>query len=441
MIICMRYSIGSPTKKKVICVPKVKDKRLHFAWIVLLGACIFMGLARGGINNTGGLFMVPVMTDIGCGAGEFMLYYSVSSIVTFLFLPIAGKLMTKHDIRLLLVAGLIFQAGSFASFGLMNSICGWYVMAVPLSIGSVFTTQIGGPVLIGNWFRKYNGFAVGIMMASSSLIGAILQPFASNLITGFGWRYAYMIVGAVIMAIGIPVILFTIRISPEQKGLQPLGAGEYVNSMENDPEVLSGVTAKTAYKSISFWLLIVFVFLMTAVASFSQHIPSYAAQLGYDTNFAGAAMSFFMIGSLSGSLLFGLLNDRIGAQVTTIFALICGVVAMMLAIFLGNHPLFFNGATAILGFSSAAVGTMAPLLTTSIFGQKEYSKIYSVIAMGMAFAGIVAMPGYGFIYDAVKSYVPALWMIIVLLFICAGCIIAAFSAKKRMERKSKFKEK
>ena len=67
-----------------------KDRRLerkawkiHFAWIVLLGICVFMGLARGGINNAGGLFMAPVMEELGCGAGEFMLYFSISSIVTF----------------------------------------------------------------------------------------------------------------------------------------------------------------------------------------------------------------------------------------------------------------------------------------------------------------------------------------------------------------------
>lgn len=69
----------------------MKIKKLHPAWIVLFGVCLFMGLARGGINNTGGLFMVPVMADTGCGAGEFMLYYSVSSLVTFLFLPAAGS--------------------------------------------------------------------------------------------------------------------------------------------------------------------------------------------------------------------------------------------------------------------------------------------------------------------------------------------------------------
>ena len=379
--------------------------------------------------------MVPVMADIGCGAGEFMLYYSVSSIVTLLFLPIAGKMMAKYDIRLLLVGGIVLQAGSFALFGLMKNIFGWYLLALPLSVGAVFTSQLCGPILIGNWFQKYNGLALGIMMAVASLIGTVFQPFISNLITTLGWRYAYIIVGAIIIAIGVPVILVTIRISPEKQGLRPLGATECDDFDSCSNKSQEGIAAKTAYKSLSFWFLIVFVFLVTAVASFSQHIPSYAAQLGYDTNFAGASMGFFMVGLLSGSLLFGFLNDHIGAKNTTIFALLCGLIAMIFAIFMGKQPLFFNGSSAIFGFSSAAVGTMTPLLTTSLFGQKEYGKIYSVIAMGMAFAGIVAMPGYGFIYDAVKSYIPVLWMLVALLIVCIICIIIAYSRKCRIKKR------
>lgn len=411
---------------------KIGTGKIHFAWIVLVGTCIFMGLARGGINNTGGLFMVPVMTNVGCGAGEFMLYYSISSIVTFLFLPIAGKLMAKYDIKHLLTVGLLLQAGSFASFGLMRSIWGWYIMAIPLSIGSVFTTQIGGPVLIGNWFKKYNGLAIGIMMASSSLIGAVFQPFASHLITDFGWRYAYFIVGAVIAAVGIPSILLTIYQEPRKKGLRPLGEDSVRTQTSED--ILTGVTANKAQKSAAFWCLIIFVFFITAVASFSQHIPSYASQLGYDTNFAGSAMSFFMLGSLCGSLLFGFLSDKIGTQATTLFALLCGVIAMIIAIVGGQFPILFIASTGIFGFSSAAVGTMSPVLTNAIFGQKEYGKIYSTVAMGMAFAGIIAMPGYGFFYDAVKSYVPVLWMIIAMLLICIVCIFAAFIGEKQLKK-------
>lgn len=162
------------------------QRKIHFAWVVLFGVCVFMGLARGGINNAGGLFMVPVMEELDCGAGEFMLYFSISSIVTFIFLPVAGKLMGKYDIRLLLVLSLFFHAGSFALFGLMQNIWEWYILSVPMAMGSVLTTQIGGPVLIGNWFKKYTGLATGIMMAAAGLFGAILQPLAGNLIASMG---------------------------------------------------------------------------------------------------------------------------------------------------------------------------------------------------------------------------------------------------------------
>lgn len=51
--------------------------------------------------------MTPVMADLGFGAGEFMIYFSISAAGTFVFLSIAGKLMEKHGIRLLLAAALV----------------------------------------------------------------------------------------------------------------------------------------------------------------------------------------------------------------------------------------------------------------------------------------------------------------------------------------------
>ena len=65
---------------------------------------------RGGINSSGALFLTPVSEDLDIGMGSLTLYFSVSSIVTMLFLPIAGKMMAKYDIRLLLIAGVILQA-------------------------------------------------------------------------------------------------------------------------------------------------------------------------------------------------------------------------------------------------------------------------------------------------------------------------------------------
>lgn len=413
---------------------KTKTRGIHFAWIVLIGICIFMGLARGGLNSAGGLFMVPVTADLGFGVGEFMLYFSISSVVTFIFLPIAGKLMAKYDIRLLLVMALVFQAGAFALFGFMSSIWGWYLLSIPMSMGSVLATQMAGPVLIGNWFKKHNGMAIGIMMAAAGLFGAILQPMAGNLITSQGWRNAYIILGVLVMVIGIPAVILTIRMTPQQKGLQPLGAEDANAENPAAAAALRGVTAKHARKSTAFYALVLFMFFITAVAAFGQHIPKYANQLGYDTAFAGGTMGLWMVGMLVGALACGLLSDKIGLKVTTIFAIAVGIVSVLMAIFMGAQPSLFNVAFALHGFMAASVGTLGPLLTTDIFGQKEYSMIYSTVAMGMAFASIVVLPGYGFIYDALGSYIPVLWILCALLVISMACVFVAYAGKKKLEQ-------
>lgn len=409
--------------------------RIHFAWIVLLGVCIVMGLARGGLNSAGGLFTVPVTAELKFGTGEFMLYFSISSVVTFLFLPVAGKLASKYDMRPLLVVGIVLQAGSFALFGCMRNIWGWYLLSIPLSAGSVITTQIAGPILINNWFKKHNGLAVGIMMAAVGLLGAILQPMTGNLITTQGWRRAYIILGCIVMAVGIPTVLLMIRSDPAQRKLNPIGCGDSVNANSSSAAINThGVAEKDARKSVSFWALTIFMFLITAAAAFAQHVPQFANQMGYDTSFAGGAMGYFMVGMFIGALLFGWLSDRIGACVTAIIALTCGIVAILIAIFFGSQPMLFNLAIMLFGIMSSSVGTLGPLLTSVIFGQREYGGIYAAVAMGMAFAGIVAIPSYGFVYDATQDYVPVLWMIIGFLALCAFCIVIAFAGKRKLER-------
>lgn len=65
--------------------------------------------------------------------------------------------MAKYDARIVLTVAIILQAGSYAAFGLMNSVWGWYIFSIPLAVGGVFITVIAGPVLVERWFRKKAG--------------------------------------------------------------------------------------------------------------------------------------------------------------------------------------------------------------------------------------------------------------------------------------------
>ncbi|MCR8657481.1 MFS transporter [Paenibacillus endoradicis] len=410
-------------------------RKIHYAWWVLLGVALIVGLAKGGIMTAGGLFLTPVTQDLGIGMGSLSLYFSISSIVTMLFLPIAGKLMSKYNIRLVLIIGIILQAGSFAMFGLMNSVWGWYLFCIPMSIGSVFVAQMAGPVLINNWFKKHNGLAMGIMVASGGLFGAILQPMAGNLIASHGWRYTYIFLGVLVMAIVIPTVLLTIRMAPQQKGLQPLGIEEVRDNDKKDVRQVEakGVKSSVALKSSAFYSLLIFFFFVTSIGSFGQFVAPFAMNIGYNISFAGSAMGGWQIGTLVGALTFGILSDKIGAKSTAIFAMIVGLVPVIMLITVANKPAMFNIAIAIFGFIVASMGTLGPLLTTALFGNKEYSQIYSTAVIGLAIAGMVALPAYGYIAQITGSYTSILYAVGLMMIINVIAVLFAFKGKKKLE--------
>lgn len=409
-------------------------KKIHYAWWILLGLCIIVGLGKSGLNNSAGLFLNPVAKDLGVGMGSLSLYFSVSAIITLVFLPIGGKLMAKYNTKLVLTIAIILQAGAFALFGVMNNVWGWYILAIPLAVGGVFITVIAGPVLVNQWFKKSQGLALGIMGASAGLVGAFSQPIVGNLIAGQGWRASYIIVGVAVIVIVVPIILLLIKQS--SKDIPPYGAEASGNNKvaTNATQDNKGVTLSVAKKSSAFYALVIFFFLVTSIASFSMHIPSYLADKGFDVTFAGNIMGTYMVGVMIGALLIGFASDKLGSKITSLTVMVLGAIAIVMLLFAPSSTFIISLAVAMFGLVSASIGTLGPSLASSLFGNKEYSQIYSNASLGLAISSIVALPAYGYVFDITGSYTPALYAIIVMLVINFFCVIVAFRGKKKLEQ-------
>lgn len=410
-----------------------ENRKFHYAWWVLIALCIIVGIGKGGVNNSAGLFLTSVTEDLGIGMGNLSLYFSVSAVVTMIFLPIGGKLMAKYDIRLILSVGIVLQAGAFALFGLMSSVWGWYILAIPLAVGGVFITVIAGPVIINQWFKKRNGLALGILSAVGGAVGAIAQPVSASLISNFGWRTAYIAVGLAAIIIVVPVVLLIIKRSPQAQGLQPYGAEDTNDEQQSaDGERTAGIEVGIAKKSMALYMLMIFFFFITSIASFSMHIPTYLINKGFDINFAGNIMGTYMIGILIGSLILGFLIDKLGSKYTAIFAMLAGIVAISLLLFSSDSTAIITFAVGLFGLISSSIGIIAPALTSSLFGQKAYSEIYSTASLGLAISSIVALPVYGYIFDLTGSYTIVLYAIIAMLIINIGCVFIAFISKQKL---------
>src|SRR5699024_12742258 len=108
--------------------------KIHFAWFILIGLCITVGLGKAALNNTAGLFVTPISGDLGILKGNLTVYLSISSIITMIFLPVGGKLMAKYDGRGVLIVATMLQDGVCAMFGVMSSVLRWFIFAICITV-------------------------------------------------------------------------------------------------------------------------------------------------------------------------------------------------------------------------------------------------------------------------------------------------------------------
>lgn len=411
----------------------MKKTGLHYCWLVLAGIILIRGFAGGGINMTAGLFLAPVAADIGVGIGSLSIYLSITSIVMVLWLPTAGKLINKYDIRIMAIIGAILQALSFAALGLMNDVYAWYLLAVPNAMGASIVVSLLGPILINRWFAKNAGLMLGIQMAFVGLFGAVLQPFASVLIAAEGWRYSYFIIGGMTFVVVIVSALLLLRNKPDDKGLLPYGADlEDQTAGEGEKiakEAPIEISEKDAVRSASFFLLLFFMIAITGVGVFTQHIPTFGSTRGFTLEETGRALAFASVGSAIGSVAIGVICDRIGSLKTCFVMIGLGLITVVGFMISGHSFVLFELLTFVHGLVTSGIMVLAPILTITFYGKKDYEKIYAKVSMGAPLASIILIPVYGFIYDLTKNYTLVLTGMIVLLLLAAFCITAGW--KKR----------
>lgn len=410
-----------------------KNKKYHYAWIVLIGLCLIRSFSNVGINVGAGLYLKSVSDDIGVGIGSLSLYFSISSIVTVLWLPFAGKLVNKTNARLITIIAVILQGGGFALLGVMNSVWGWYILSIPIGMGGAILVNLIGPVLINRWFAKNTGLAIGILMSTGGILGAILQPLTTNIIASRGWRFTYIAIGILVLVVVIISALIFLSSSPQDKNMQAYGAGEVGNPQTDNIQKRSfGVEAAVARKSIAFYLLIIFMIALTGFGAFAQHTTTYGLQLGYSMQTIGMALSFSMIGTAIGAIAIGVVSDKIGILPTSIGMLVIGIVAVILLFISGSTFVIFAIGTFLHGLGSVSIGVLAPLLTGAFFGAKDYESLFSNIMMGPSLASIIILPLYGFIYDALGGYSVVFIVMLAMLVIAFFCLTIGWKNSRKL---------
>ena len=318
----------------------------HYAYAIVASCVAITFLPCALVLSCAGIFFTPVSQYFSVATAEFTLYFSVLNIAQMLTLPIAGKLLSRLDARVVLSVAVALCSAGLVGMSLCQAMWQFYVCGAVLGVGVCPLIYLSVPTLVNAWCVKRVGFFVGLCMAFTGIGGVVFNPVGTALINSGaeGWRTAYLVFAAIVAVGTLPFTLFVVRSRPEDKGLLPYGADE-IGEKDAEAVELTGVPAAQAMRMPAFFALAAFCGVITLNQTIYQFLAGYAQSFA-DTMPAiaaasGVVASAAMGGQAVGKVLLGAINDRsvhlgvfvgicAGAAGVTLMWLFPGTLALLL---------------------------------------------------------------------------------------------------------------
>ncbi len=419
-----------------------KSPRIHYAWIILIGCCSLQAGALGAILISQGVFYVPVCDNLGFARSEFSLWVTAYNIATIFCLPIAGKLIEKYSIRVVMTVSTIAIVLASAAMGTYTEM--WQFILSGVIFGSFGSCVFMLPYssMITEWFSKRAGLAMGIASCVAALAAAAFAPLFQWIIDIQGWRTAYFVQAAIVAILVLPWTLFVFRLRPADLGMHAYGYGDeipkHMGAQRDNVEtpvfddMTTGVPYKQALKTGSFIFLFIAMGLSALIGSgYDAHMPGLGISFGMIPASAALLVSSLQLGSFFMKIVVGLLNDKVGVKLTVYFQFIMIIIAIIGIIAFSNSWLLFV-FVFIFGIQDSLVAISAPLLIRQIFGGKDFVQLNAWIRVGMGIFGAFASVFVGMSFDITGSFVPALIGGILLCVVGLFCSFLAYFYRKNI---------
>lgn len=423
----------------------MEKKKLHYGFVIVAAIFIDILVCGGIFFGSSGVFIVPVTESLGIGQGDFSMYLTIQSVTMAATMLIAPKLLGKFSYKKLNALAVILSGAGFSIMGMAQDILLLYIGGVLIGFGCVFLTYLISGTLLPHWFKQKLGTMIALVTSGLGIGGIIFNPVASaiintNGILGFdeGWRAAYIALGVLVIIICLPIALFVLKDYPSDKGLLPYGdqAGETCNG----PRTVSGVSKSVAVKSASFVWYVVMILCYTLPSGIMTFLPAFAGTspamgtVGFDLS--GVIGSVGMLGAIFGGFIIGAANDKFGAHIGGLVAGAFGAVGFIIMLLGGGSAYLLLSGAALYGIYYQINQVQMPAMVNTMYGQREYDKIFPVGAVFGPWVGAASYAIWGFVYDATSSYTAMLVIGLALSILTAITGILAVTCSKKLPQET-----
>lgn len=380
-------------------------------WPVALAAAAGVSLSAISVSSLG-VMMEPLEREFGWSRTEISFGTSLVSFSAVLLATTMGLAIDRLGARLVGIAAAVTMCAGVA---LMAAVGGqlwqWWTLWLVVGLASatmptVWLTPIPG------LFQSGRGLAVAITLSGTGISTSLVPIVAQALLADYGWRGAYIGLGAIWGLVAIPLILLLFR-----------GAGsprQAARSTTPAAEALPGLTARQGFASPSFYKLGLAAFLsMSAGVALILNLVPVLRYTGLTPAAAAGVAGIIGVATITGRIVGGWLMDRMSAS--TIAALSSlGAIALPALLLLAPGSVVVAGAgVAIYGLLGGAKVPAVAYLASRHFGARAFGTLYGAINTAIALGVGLGPLAANYVYDVTRSYTPVMWTAVPFLALAA----------------------
>jgi MFS family permease len=415
---------------------------LRSKWVVV--GISFTNIAMAyGLNLSFSIFFVAILEEFKWSRASIALAFSLSSLIIGVGSWLGGKLVDRFGPRKILIGGSIILSLSTMASGLIQEIWHLYLtFGILAAVGTCSVGWVPNSVILSNWFVQNRGTIVGIAFAGDGIGIFILGPLAQYLISGFGWRTAYVVLGLMVLIVLFPLNCIQ-RNWPSQKdgpskydpANQSIKVNDQSKKADYERDERGDWTLARSIKTLPFWSLF-FSFFLIPLGMFPViiHQVAYIIDQGYSK---AVAASIFGVMGLLGSVgrpIFGALSDRMGREKAVTLSFICSIIGIFILLSLPTlRTAFWLYLYAIfLGISFGARSPIIAAMMADLYQGRYFGSIYGFIIIGNGMGAALGPWLGGYLHDLTGTYRISFLMCIPVLVL--ACILLWIPGRSIMKK-------
>ncbi len=369
-------------------------------WIVIIAGALIVSVGLG-VRQTFGLFLPPMAVDLGIGRETFGFALAIQQIAWGVLQPVMGAVADRYG------------SGRVIAIGLMGYVVGLLVMGhattpwhLDLGAGVLIGFALSGTtfaVVLGAVGRvvapEKRSLAFGLATSGGSFGQFIMAPVGLQLIGGYGWQ------GALLIMAGLTALMLPFAWPLRGRAAQAAGRRE-----QTIAEALREASGHSG-----FWYLNAGFFVCgVQIVFIAVHLPAFVSDYGLSASVGAMALALIGLFNIIGSWGSGILGDKYSKKYLLSGIYFVRSVATVLFLFAPKTEAVVLVFASIMGLLWLGTVPLTSGLVAQIFGMRYMGTLFGIVFFSHQLGSFLGAWLGGRIFDTTGSYDLMWWLSIAL---------------------------